>query len=148
MLGATSNSHSISTASVEKSKTADSGIRGPLHILILDEDGDTRRLYESYFRFQGARPVVAADDAEALRLVRLQRPDVIVLDLSRPGATGGAVLQDLKADALTRGIPVLVLIEGARECAVCAGADGYLAKPCMPDHLYREVLRLLRRHGA
>ena len=113
-------------------------------VLIVDDVEDTRELYERYFQFRGARVTTAADGEAALLVVGSQRPDVIVLDLAMPRMTGWEVIQRLKGDAQTRVIPIVVLSgQDARESALEAGADSYLEKPCLPDELLAEVLRVL-----
>lgn len=117
-------------------------------ILIVDDVEDTRYLYEKYFTFHGARAFTADDGAAALAAVRHDPPDIIVLDLAMPKVTGWEVLQKLKGDPATRTIPIVV-VSGQRErtSAVTAGADAYCEKPCLPDALRREVLRVLRRRA-
>jgi CheY-like chemotaxis protein len=121
------------------------GLSGPIHVLVVDDVRDTREMYERYLRFMGARVGTAVDGVEALGVIALQRPDALVLDLAMPRMTGWEVLRRLRSDRRTRGIPVVVLSgQNARESAIEAGADGYLEKPCSPEDLYREILRLLR----
>jgi CheY-like chemotaxis protein len=78
-------------------------------------------------------------------MIYAERPDVVVLDLAMPGITGWDVLRQVKADPQTRDMPVLVLSgQHAEERARSAGAAGYLEKPCLPDKLFGEVIRVLR----
>jgi CheY-like chemotaxis protein len=114
-------------------------------ILIVDDVHDTLRMYERYFRFRGIDVQTAAEGAEALRLARARRPDVIVLDLAMPHMTGWDVLRDLKQGEQTRDIPVVVLSgQCAEESAMTVGADRYLEKPCTPETLFQEATRLVR----
>ncbi len=117
-----------------------------LSVLIVDDAEDTRFIYDTYFQFRGVRVVTAADGAAALQSVRVDRPDVIILDLAMPKVTGWEVLEQLKSDPQTRTIPVLVLSgQQERESAIRAGADAYLEKPCLPDALLAEAARVARR---
>jgi twitching motility two-component system response regulator PilH len=119
----------------------------PLTVLLVDDVWDTLHMYETYLRFVGTRVVTASDGVSALGLVASasELPDAIVLDLSMPQMTGWQVLERLRSDPRTRRIPVLVLSGlGERRSALAAGADAYLEKPCLPDRLFAEVLRLLR----
>jgi CheY-like chemotaxis protein len=112
----------------------------------VDDVRDTRELYQYFLGFQGVRALTAADGEEALRMIADTPPDVIVLDLAMPRVTGWDVLRALKADPRSRPIPVLVLSgNDARQSALQAGADAYLQKPCLPDELYREILKVLRQ---
>jgi CheY-like chemotaxis protein len=116
-----------------------------LSVLIVDDIADTRHLYQHYFEWQGLRVISAADGIAGLQAVLWESPDVIVLDLAMPRMTGWEVLESLKADARTRGIPVIVLSgQGQREQAIVKGADSYCSKPCLPDALLHEVQRVVR----
>ena len=119
--------------------------RSPMTVLLVDDIQDTRDLYRHYFEFQGARALTAADGVEAMQVAAFERPDVIVLDLAMPRMTGLEVIRALRADARTRLIPILALSgQDARKTAIETGADLYCAKPCLPDKLHAEVVRLLR----
>jgi CheY-like chemotaxis protein len=116
-----------------------------LTVLFVDDVPDTRLMYQRFFEWQGARVLTASDGVGALQAVLYERPDVVVLDLAMPKITGWEVLQVLKKDPRTRRLPVLVLSgQNARDSAMEAGADSYCDKPCRPDLLLAEVIRLLR----
>ena len=75
----------------------------------------------------------AVDGQVGLQLAREQRPDVILLDLQLPGLRGDVVLTELRAEADTKDIPVLMLSADAtahsRERLLALGANAYVAKP-------------------
>lgn len=120
-------------------------VRPTLCVLIVDDVADTRELYERYFRFRGVRVVTAADGVAASQAVIHEHPDLIVLDLAMPRMTGWEVMESLRRQKATRHIPIVVLSgQDAEEGAYEAGADSYIEKPCIPDDLLREVLRVLR----
>jgi CheY-like chemotaxis protein len=111
----------------------------------VDDVQDARDLYQLFFRFRGVRVLTAPDGVEAMHVATFERPDVIVLDLAMPRMTGYDVLRELRKDPRTRHIPVVVLSgQQARDAALQHGADSYLEKPCLPDTLLDEVLRVLR----
>jgi CheY-like chemotaxis protein len=119
--------------------------RPTLCVLIVDDVADTRELYERYFQFRGVRVVTAADGVAAAQAVVHERPDVIVLDLAMPRMTGWEVIEALRRQRATRNIPIVVLSgQSAEDSAYESGADSYLEKPCIPEDLMREVLRVLR----
>ena len=122
--------------------------RPRLSVLVVDDVADTRDLYQRFFQFQGARVITAEDGVAALQAALYEHPDAIVLDLAMPGMTGWEVIESLKRNPRTRGIPIVVLSgQGARDSALKAGADSYREKPCLPDELLAEVLRVLREPG-
>jgi signal transduction histidine kinase/DNA-binding response OmpR family regulator len=89
----------------------------PLSVLVIDDDETARYLLNT--RLSGPRFAVseAADGPAGLRRARAERPDVIVLDLVMPGLSGADVLEALKRDEATRGIPVVVMTSKVLEAA-------------------------------
>jgi DNA-binding response OmpR family regulator len=121
-------------------------------VLVVDDRPDAR--------YKIARPLAAAGfdvretatGRDALRLARLQ-VDAIVLDLVLPDMDGYEVLRRLKADALTRDIPVILktaarLEDGDRELGLHAGAADYFAEPFDPQVLVAAVRRVLGDGGT
>lgn len=121
--------------------------RRPL-ILIVDDVQDIRDLYAEYLANQGFRPELATNGFEALSKATVMGPDVIVMDLNLPELDGWEATRRLKANDLTRAIPVIALtglsVGQSKAKAMEAGCDGYLTKPCYPDALADEIRRVLR----
>ena len=84
-------------------------------ILLVEDDRFLRRACEVSLRQRGFSVTLAADGEEALRQVRAERPDLILLDLLMPKVTGIEVLRTLRADPATKEIPVLILSNSSRE---------------------------------
>jgi CheY-like chemotaxis protein/anti-sigma regulatory factor (Ser/Thr protein kinase) len=104
------------------------------HVLCV-EDNDTNVLLIRGVLAQRPQIVltVASLGLDALAAVRSRRPDLMLLDMHLPDIDGMDLLQHLKTDDATAAIPVLVLSADATreriECAMTAGAAGYLLKP-------------------
>jgi DNA-binding response OmpR family regulator len=103
-------------------------------VLVADDEDDIRGLVCLAVRRAGCAVVAeAADGPAALAAARDTVPDLAVLDVSMPGATGLEVCTDLRAEAATAGVRVLLLSAGASAEDVArglaSGADSYLAKP-------------------
>jgi two-component system, cell cycle response regulator DivK len=123
--------------------------RPALSVLVVDDVADMREVYRRYFEFRGVRVITAADGVAAFQAVSFERPDVIVLDLAMPRITGWEVIRTLKGSRWTRSIPIVVLSgQQAEESALALGADSYVEKPCVPEDLLREILRVLREPGT
>lgn len=84
-------------------------------ILLVEDDRFLRRACEASLRQRGFAVAVAPDGEEALRQVRAEIPDLILLDLLMPKITGIEVLRTLRAEASTREVPVLILSNSSRE---------------------------------
>ncbi len=109
-------------------------VAAAVRVLVADDADDIRDLVCLAARKAGAGEITAvADGTAALAAARLSPPDLAVLDVSMPGATGLEVCEALRADPATAGLPILLLSAGASPDDVAeglaTGADAYLAKP-------------------
>jgi putative nucleotidyltransferase with HDIG domain len=118
-----------------------------MRILLVDDDPGLRALLRTTFETVD----IAVDEAEsataAKAFIRFEHPDVAVLDVRMPGVDGLSLCRELKEDADTRHIGV-ILLTGADEAtergARDAGADAYLRKPFSP----LELLAIAERIGG
>jgi threonine synthase len=79
-------------------------------IAIVDDNPDALRLIRRILQARGTYEIYeATDGAAGLRLIRAQRPDLVVLDLMMPAMDGFALLDALRADSATQDIPVIVV---------------------------------------
>lgn len=105
---------------------------GGKRILIVEDDRFLRRACQTRLEQQGYTIVTAQDGEEALRAVRAEAPDLILLDLLMPKLNGLDVLRILRAEEGTRSIPVLVLSNSSRqedmETIRGLGISGYFVK--------------------
>ena len=115
-------------------------------VLLVQADHDSREMYAEFFRYQGLLPIPVSNAREGLTVAR--KADIIVTGLLLLGDIDGIeFIARLKRDERTTRIPLIVLTACAwksdRHRAEEAGCDIFLAKPCLPDHLLREVRLLL-----
>jgi two-component system, OmpR family, alkaline phosphatase synthesis response regulator PhoP len=99
-----------------------------------------------YLQHAGFAVVTTGDGAEALRLTRERRPDLVVLDLGLPHLDGLDVAKRLRRDS---DIPIIMLTarveESDRLIGLEVGADDYVTKPFSPRELVARVRAVLRR---
>jgi two-component system cell cycle response regulator DivK len=133
-----------------KSESSDAS---PL-VLVIDDSEDNRTMYVEYLRLEGFRVAEAQNGQEAVEDAVELRPDLVVMDLTLPIMDGWEATRRLKADPRTSRIPVIALSghepEAFSQRAKEAGCASFLAKPCLPDVLAREVKQLLslQREGG
>jgi CheY-like chemotaxis protein len=116
-------------------------------VLIVDDNLDAREMYAIYLEHAGYRLAEAADGETAIETAIRDRPAVILMDATMPRMDGWEAARRLKADPLTRTIPVIMLTAHAfaehKQRAADVGADGFLAKPVLPDMLAVEIQKVL-----
>ncbi len=112
--------------------------RGMARVLLVEDHADTRQMYAEFLGL-GFEVVPAADGEDALRMIRLEVPDLIVTDLSLPGMDGFELIARVRSDPSLKSIPIICLSgyggHEHEERARAAGCDRILQKPCMPDEL-------------
>jgi CheY-like chemotaxis protein len=118
-----------------------------VRVLVADDEEDIRLLVCLAVTKAGGTVIAAvADGAAALRAARDERPELVVLDVSMPEATGLEVCAALRGDPATAGCRVLLLSAGASPDDIArglaAGADAYLPKPFTIAGLIAEVREL------
>ena len=115
-------------------------------VLVVDDDVKTVELVKLYLNRDGYRVLAAYDGAEALRLAREGRPDLIVLDLMLPGTDGLEVCRTLRDES---DVPIIMLTAGTTDedklTGLGLGADDYVTKPFSPRELAARVRTVLRR---
>jgi CheY-like chemotaxis protein len=116
-------------------------------ILLVEDNEDNRVVYRTMLAHFGFRVVEATDGHQALRLVRDDRPDLILMDISIPVMDGWETTRTLKADPDTARIPVIAVtahaLESDRARAEQIGFSLFLTKPVEPRRVVTEVRRLL-----
>ncbi|MBI5485806.1 MAG: response regulator [Deltaproteobacteria bacterium] len=118
-------------------------------ILIVEDERDLQAVLEYNFRQAGHEVLQALRGEEGLRLARQHRPDLICLDIMLPDVPGTDVCRQLKNDAATREIPVLMLTAKGEEIDRVVGfelgADDYVVKPFSVRELLLRIQAILRR---
>ena len=120
-----------------------------VRVLLVEDYDDARERYRDYLEFAGFLVDTARDGHEALRQARKHMPDLILMDLSRPGLDGWEATRILKGASETRAIPIMAMtahaIAGDQERALQAGCDDYHAKPVEFQRLLTQIEALLKK---
>lgn len=135
--------------------TAEASSRGPLkhvdgspiRVLVVDDEASLTELLSMALRYEGWQVSTAGDGRSAVRAVREERPDVVVLDMMLPDFNGMEVLRRMRAD--TSDLPVLFLtakdaVED-RVAGLTAGGDDYVTKPFSLEEVVARLRGLVRR---
>lgn len=121
---------------------------GKTKILLVEDDTFLAGIYAAKFEQAGFAVVLAADGEAGLKAAQKELPDIILLDILMPKMDGFEVLENLKKDAKTKSIPVILLTNlGQREDVdkgLKLGAVDYLIKAhFMPHETVERVKKVL-----
>ena len=118
------------------------------NILIVDDQPTIRQLLKVSLDAPGREIFLAESGEQALDIVRLRTPDLIIMDIMMPGGMDGfEAVRQMRDDPTIGDCPVLILTakdqQSERGRATEMGIDGYLSKPFRLDELLTQVERLM-----
>src|SRR5574337_1547050 len=115
----------------------------PAKILIVEDDPDIMRILMHTLSGAGYQVVPAYGGEDAIKKVKVQKPDLILTDLAMPKVSGVEVVETIKKDPDTQHIPIVAVTahvwDGIAQSAGQLGCDGFISKPFSPRQLLQEV---------
>ncbi|MGM0824259.1 MAG: response regulator transcription factor [Pseudomonadota bacterium] len=121
-------------------------------VLVVDDEPNILISLEFLMQQAGFDVITAEDGEQALAHVQQAPPDLILLDISLPGISGFDVLEQLRQQATTAALPIIMLTahgrEVEREKGMALGADDYITKPFSTQALVEKVNALLSGHPS
>lgn len=115
----------------------------PPKILVVDDDEHILRSLSQYLELEDFHVFSASSGPEALQLFQQEKPDLLVLDVMMPGMDGFQVLETLRGNPETAGVPVLMLTARDQHNDILKGyqmgATSYLVKPFNLDELVEAI---------
>ena len=122
-------------------------IEEAVRVLIVDDDPKVRRVLKRLLSLEGMEPIEASDGESALEIIRLRSPDLVLLDIRKPGVSGEKTLQQIRV--LDRDVPVIIITGyGTIRDAVQRLKDGaydYLTKPFDNDEVLLTIRQALNK---
>jgi DNA-binding response OmpR family regulator len=119
----------------------------PKKILVVEDDLDMFKALAIRLEANGYDPLLATSVATSVGMVRIDPPDLIVLDLGLPDGEGYSVMEKLKSIPAAYSIPVIVLTardpEGNQERSYGGGAFDFFQKPVNEEWLMESIKRAL-----
>jgi len=117
-------------------------------LLYIEDNEDNLYMLQLRFDVLGGYEIISATDGAAgLAMAVAERPDLILMDLNLPEVDGWEAARRLKADPLTRDIPIIALsahaMAGDREKALATGCDDFDTKPVEFDRLLAKIEQAL-----
>ena len=116
-------------------------------ILVVDDEVNITQILEFSIGAEGYEVITASNGEEAIDKARREQPDLIILDIMMPKIDGYEACRILKANPLTKGIPVVLLTAKGRDIdkrlGYEVGATDYIVKPFSPNKLVDRIHQLL-----
>src|SRR5689334_7895488 len=121
----------------------------PPHILVVEDDRETRTLIAKYLRNNACNVTTATDGREMTRIMGDHRIDLLILDVMLPGEDGLSLCRKLRTESQ---IPIIMLTARGEDVdrilGLEMGADDYLPKPFNPRELLARVNAVLHRQAV
>jgi signal transduction histidine kinase len=116
-------------------------------VLYIEDNPDNQRLVRRVLEARGYEVQIAEDGPTGLDLARLQRPDLILVDINIPGLDGHETTTRLRSLEQLQGVPMVALTAdgrpGVRERSLAAGCVGYITKPIDVRYFPDQILAFI-----
>ncbi len=118
-------------------------------ILLVEDNEMNRDMLTRRLEKRGYTIAIAIDGGAGVALAKSELPDLILMDMSLPVLDGWDATKQVKADPVTKGIPIIALtahaMEGDRQKALAAGCDDFDTKPVELNRLLLKIEELLKK---
>ena len=118
-------------------------------ILIVEDEANIRQLVRYNLEKEGFQIIEAVDGLQGVKLAKIEKPDLVLLDLMLPEMDGLEVCRNIKGNTGTSSMPIIMLTAKSEEIdkviGLELGADDYMTKPFSPRELVARVKAVLRR---
>lgn len=123
-----------------------------MRILVVDDDRQLVRLVLSYLQQANYQVLTAYDGETALRTIRTERPDLVILDLMLPDRDGWDIIRAVRSNEQLARLPIITLTarieDSDKIIGLELGADDYITKPFNPREVVARVRAVLRRSAG
>jgi two-component system OmpR family response regulator len=121
----------------------------PARLLLAEDEETIRDLLAASLRYAGFDVITAVNGNDALRLIRQERPDAMVLDVMMPGMDGFEVVRRTRAEGNQAPAMFLTAKDATQDkvAGLAVGGDDYVTKPFALEEVIARIQALLRRAG-
>jgi two-component system response regulator MtrA len=116
-------------------------------VLIVDDEMSNTQLFGMMLELEGYRPVAAFDAPTALEALRQQTPDLMIVDVMLPGASGLELCRQVRGELGLTDLPIVIVSAKSQlvdvQAGLAAGANTYLTKPVTKAELLGAVRRAM-----
>ena len=122
------------------------------HVVLVEDETNIAEALRFLLGRDGWRVETLANGGNAAEVSRTARPDLVMLDVMRPGKTGFEILAELRSDDSLSDMPILMLTARGqsrdREMAMQAGVSRFMTKPFSNDEMLTAVRELTEGHAG
>lgn len=109
------------------------------NVMVVEDNEKNRKLMRVVLKAKGYNVIEATTGEEALGILKHQMPDIILMDIQLPGIDGLTLVKQIKADAITKDIPIIAVtayaMKGDEQKFLETGCDAYVSKPINTQEL-------------
>ena len=109
------------------------------NVMVVEDNEKNRKLMRVVLKSKGYAVIEAATGEEALNLLKNQKPNIILMDIQLPGIDGLTLIKLIKADDMTKEIPIIAVtayaMKGDEQKILETGCDAYVSKPINTQEL-------------
>jgi CheY-like chemotaxis protein len=121
-------------------------------IMVVEDNAANRELIREILEARDYKVLEASDGEEAIKLIAVSRPDLLLADIHMPILDGFGLIKRIRNDSTLAALPVIALtafaMDGDRERGILSGFDGYVTKPIDMARLAKEINRCLELAGS
>ncbi len=137
----------FSKKSADKSSSSDASLQGDGTVLIVDDSPTELHILKGFLESAGYTVLLAENAESGIEMARNSKPDLVLMDVVRPGLNGFQASRQLSRDPETGDIPVIMVTtkdqETDRTWGLRQGAKEYIIKPVERDELLSRIKDVL-----
>ncbi|BBO15792.1 two-component response regulator [Candidatus Brocadia pituitae] len=109
------------------------------NVMVVEDNEKNRKLVRVVLKSKGYNVIEATTGEEALNILKNQKPNIILMDIQLPGIDGLTLIKRIKADAMTKEIPIIAVtayaMKGDEQKILDTGCEAYMSKPINTQEL-------------
>lgn len=119
------------------------------NVMVVEDNEKNRKLMRVVLKSKGYNVIEATTGEEALNLLKNQKPHIILMDIQLPGIDGLTLIKQIKADTLTKEIPIIAVtayaMKGDEQKILDTGCEAYMSKPINTQELPLMIEKYIKK---
>ncbi|OOP57508.1 MAG: two-component system response regulator [Candidatus Brocadia carolinensis] len=119
------------------------------NVMVVEDNEKNRKLVRVVLKAKGYNVIEATTGEEALNLLKNQKPNIILMDIQLPGIDGLTLIKQIKADSVTKEIPIIAVtayaMKGDEQKILDTGCEAYMSKPINTQELPLVIEKYIKK---